>query len=63
LGLAEIFVNQMRGAMAQYLSTLFLNSKAWTLGVALTVGLGLVSGAMPAVHALRLRIVDALRRE
>jgi len=31
-------------------------------GAALALGLGLVAGAMPAVQAMRLRIVDALRR-
>lgn len=32
------------------------------LGVALIVALGLLTGALPAVQAMRLRIVDALRR-
>jgi putative ABC transport system permease protein len=31
-------------------------------GAALALSLGLVAGAMPAVQAMRLRIVDALRR-
>jgi putative ABC transport system permease protein len=31
-------------------------------GVALAIALGLVAGAMPAVQAMRLRIVDALRK-
>jgi len=31
------------------------------VGVALTVALGLVAGALPALQASRLRIVDALR--
>jgi ABC-type lipoprotein release transport system permease subunit len=30
--------------------------------MALAVGLGLVAGVMPAVQAMRLQIVDALRR-
>jgi putative ABC transport system permease protein len=63
LSLAAMFVNTLRGAMTQYLSALFLSGAAWTLGFVLIVGLGLVSGAMPAIHALRLRIVDALRQE
>jgi putative ABC transport system permease protein len=33
-----------------------------TMGAALAVLLGLVTGALPAVRAMRLRIVDALRR-
>ena len=32
------------------------------LGVALVFGLGVASGLLPAVRAMRLRIVDALRR-
>jgi putative ABC transport system permease protein len=31
-------------------------------GVGFAIGLGLVAGAMPAVQAMRLRIVDALRK-
>jgi len=31
-------------------------------GLALVVGLGVVSGLFPALRAMRLRIVDALRR-
>jgi putative ABC transport system permease protein len=63
LVLAALIVDLLHDAMAQYLGTLFLNSAALILGVALMVGLGLVSGAMPAIQALRLRIVDALRHE
>jgi putative ABC transport system permease protein len=63
LGLAALSIQAMRGAMAQYLSTMFLSTSAWLLGAVLIIGLGFVAGAMPAIHALRLRIVDALRRE
>ena len=63
LCLGALFVNALRGSMAQYLGTLYLNASAWTLGVTLMIALGLISGAWPAVRALQLRIVDALRRE
>ena len=33
------------------------------MGAAFMVGLGLVAGAVPAAQAMRLRIVEALRRE
>jgi ABC-type antimicrobial peptide transport system permease subunit len=33
------------------------------LGVVFMVGLGLVAGAVPAAQAMRLRIVEALRRD
>jgi putative ABC transport system permease protein len=63
LGLAALMVQSMGTALAQYISGFFLNAQALILGVSLTLILGLVSGAMPAVRALRLRIVDALRQE
>jgi putative ABC transport system permease protein len=36
---------------------------AIALGAAFMVGLGLVAGAVPATQAMRLRIVEALRRD
>jgi putative ABC transport system permease protein len=63
LGLAALVVSMMGSALNQYLSGFFLSPQALIFGVSLTLVLGLVSGAMPAVRALRLRIVDALRRE
>jgi ABC-type antimicrobial peptide transport system permease subunit len=33
------------------------------LGSALAIGLGLLSGALPALHAMRLQIAVALRRQ
>jgi putative ABC transport system permease protein len=36
---------------------------AIVLGAMFMVGLGLVAGAVPAAQAMRLRIVEALRRE
>jgi putative ABC transport system permease protein len=37
-----------------------LGAKTWLLGLALTLLIGLVVGAMPALRAMRLNIVDAL---
>jgi putative ABC transport system permease protein len=34
--------------------------KSWSLGIALALGIGLVIGALPALRAMRLNIVDAL---
>lgn len=34
--------------------------KSWSLGLALALGIGLVIGALPALRAMRLNIVDAL---
>jgi putative ABC transport system permease protein len=40
----------------------FFPPRDLVLGATLAVALGLVSGVLPAIHAMRLRIVDALRR-
>jgi putative ABC transport system permease protein len=40
----------------------FLPLSAGLLGIALVFALGLITGALPATKALKLRIVDALRR-
>jgi putative ABC transport system permease protein len=40
----------------------FIAQRDLVLGVVLVVSLGLIAGAMPALQATRLRIVDALRR-
>jgi putative ABC transport system permease protein len=45
-----------------FLPAFFIPARDLAVGVALVLTLGLVSGAMPAAKAMRLRIVDALRR-
>ncbi|MBP1636529.1 MAG: yknZ 1 [Acidobacteria bacterium] len=40
----------------------FLPTRALALGLAMVFGLGLVAGIFPAIRAMRLQIVDALRR-
>jgi putative ABC transport system permease protein len=40
----------------------YIPQAALATGLALALGLGLVAGALPAAQAMRLRIVDALRR-
>ena len=44
------------------LPVFFFPGRDIVMGVALTLFLGLVTGTLPAVQAMRLRIVDALRR-
>lgn len=44
------------------LPVFYLPGRDLTLGIVLTVLLGLVTGFLPAMQAMRLRIVDALRR-
>ena len=59
---ALLIVTKMGAVLSSYLSAFVLTSKALAVGVLLMVVLGLVSGAVPAARASRLRIADALRR-
>ena len=45
-----------------FLPIFYMPGKDLLLGAALVVGLGFVAGALPALRAMRLTIVDALRR-
>jgi len=44
------------------LPTFYLGPDAMAFGIALALAVGVLAGAIPAVTAMRLRIVDALRR-
>ena len=61
LGLAKLFTlgGDPTGGM---LPVFYLGGQRIALGLALAVTVGLLAGAAPAVGAMRLRIVDALRR-
>ena len=45
-----------------FLAVFFVPARDWILGGVLVLGLGLAAGLLPAIQAMRLRIVDALRR-
>ena len=45
-----------------FIPELYIRPSALAVGAALVVALGLVTGALPALQAMRLSIVDALRR-
>ena len=45
-----------------FLAVFFVPPRDWVLGALLVVALGVASGLLPALQAMRLRIVDALRR-
>jgi len=61
VGLAKLF--SLRGDPTGGLLPLFyLPPDAMLLGVALALGVGAIAGLTPAVSAMRLRVVDALRR-
>ncbi len=61
LGLAKLFTlgGDPTGGMMPYF---YLPGKAILTGVALALAVGAVSGLLPALGAMRLRVVDALRR-
>ncbi len=61
LGLAKLFTlggDPTRGILPFF----FLPGQAILAGLALTVVVGAISGLIPAIGAMRLRVVDALRR-
>jgi putative ABC transport system permease protein len=61
LGLAWSFV-QRGDPTGGLLPAFYLPSRDLALGIVVIVALGVLSGLLPAVQAMRLRIVDALRR-
>ena len=61
LGLAWGFV-QRGDPTGGLLPAFYLPSRDLALGVVVIIALGVLSGLLPAVQAMRLRIVDALRR-
>jgi putative ABC transport system permease protein len=61
LALAKFFT--LRGDPTHgLLPVFFLPNSAVTVGLALALLIGVASGILPAVGAMRLRVVDALRR-
>jgi len=57
---AMLVVGHLGTVLSEYLSAFLLTPQALLVGVVLMVGLGIVAGALPAVRAARLRIVDGL---
>lgn len=60
--LAGSIVGAAQEALRQYLPLLTIPAQAYATAAAFIVGLGLLSGAIPAWQAWRLRITTALRR-
>ncbi len=54
---------QFEPVFRQYLPGFKVPTSAVALGVLIMLGLGVAAGAVPATQAMRLRIVEALRRE
>ena len=61
LGVGYLICRGLAGQLAQYMPAFWLTSEALLIGVALAMTLGLLSGIWPAVRAMRMRMVDALR--
>ena len=61
LGLGYFLVS-LGDPTKRFLPIFFFPREALGVGIALVIGLGLVAGAVPALSAMRLRTVDALRR-
>ena len=62
LALSWVAVTVAGDFVRAYLPTFFLPPKELVVGGVLVLLLGLIAGALPALNASRLRIVDALRR-
>jgi putative ABC transport system permease protein len=61
LALAKLFT--LRGDPTHgMLPFFYLPANSVVLGIGLTLAVGITSGLLPAVGAMRLRVVDALRR-
>jgi putative ABC transport system permease protein len=61
LGLGALWVSA-GDPTGGFLPLFYIPQRDLILGVVLTAVLGLVAGLLPAMQAMRLRIVDALRR-
>jgi len=62
LGLAFLAIPVVGAKLNGLLPPLLLSAAALGLGVVLAVAVGLASGLLPGIGAMRMRVVDALRR-
>lgn len=62
LGLASVITPAMAQKLAGLLPLFFLPTRALFIGLGLSIVLGLVTGIVPALQAMRLRVAEALRR-
>ncbi len=60
--LAWSLINGLRAAVEVYLPGLAISGGIAATGLALMLGFGLITGVLPAMNAMRLRIVDALAK-
>ncbi|MFI4969039.1 MAG: ABC transporter permease [Lysobacterales bacterium] len=57
VSLVGLFLPAMSGGMITHTH---VGAKSWSLGIVLAIAIGIVVGALPAMRAMRLNIVDAL---
>ena len=57
VSLIGLFLPSLSGGMITHTA---VGAKSWALGLALAIAIGVVVGALPALRAMRLNIVDAL---
>ena len=62
LGLAYLAITPLSAALAGLLPILVLPKSALAMGVAFALFVGAASGLLPGFGAMRLRVVNALRR-
>ncbi len=62
LGLAWFLARIVGAAIKDYFPSFHIGASTFSVGIALMVAFGLITGAWPALTAMRLKIVDALRR-
>ena len=62
IAVAWTFVTVVGDPTGSFLPQFFFPTKDVVLGILMVIGLGFAAGAIPALQAQRLRIVDALRR-
>ena len=60
MGLAAVIIPALSAASGGLLNLPNIPVETWTLGLSLMLGIGIVVGALPALRAMRLKIVDAL---
>jgi putative ABC transport system permease protein len=62
LALAWLLAGGVGAAIKDYFPSFHIGAATFTVGISLMLVFGLVTGAWPALTAMRLKIVDALRR-
>jgi len=60
LGLASLIIPAVSASSGGMLNLPVVGASSWILGVVLMIAIGLLVGALPAIRAMRLNIVDAL---